>query len=207
MRLVQRSCFYSTLAVVQRLSSGVGPAGLELDSSRSGRLWKPSLRAAEVDVAPRYEASDAARRAGAAAHHAGVLRKVDLALSAPSVPADELAEALHAARPLFAPASWAALSEQVEAAARHVQATMGVPNVLVTIGKGGSVLYGPGGGEPLRQPAFPASKVVDTTGAGDCFRGTFAASLSSETRGAPRAGDTSPPRWAMSARETSSSRR
>ena len=72
--------------------------------------------------------------------------------------------------------------EQVEAAARHVQATMGVPNVLVTIGKGGSVLYGPGGGEPLRQAAFPASKVVDTTGAGDCFRGTFAASLAASVK-------------------------
>ena len=53
-----------------------------------------------------------------------------------------------------------------QAEARRGTAAMGVPNVLVTIGKGGSVLYGLGG-EPATG-RLPASKVVDTTGAGDC---------------------------------------
>lgn len=34
-----------------KLASGVGPPGLELDGSRSGRLWKPGLKGAGIDRA------------------------------------------------------------------------------------------------------------------------------------------------------------
>ena len=64
---------------------------------------------------------------------------------------------------------------EIAAAAAALQAR-GVPNVLVTVGAGGSVLFS-GTGVPLRQPCFPAAEVVDTTGAGDCFRGAFACAL------------------------------
>lgn len=102
-----------------RLASGVGPAGLELDNSRSGRLWKPSLRAAGID-APRYEASSAASIAGRD-FHANVLLRVAAALEAASdadeeaveASFDALAETLHAARPLYA--SWPSMEERVEA--------------------------------------------------------------------------------------------
>jgi ribokinase len=50
----------------------------------------------------------------------------------------------------------------------------GARNVIVTLGRAGSVWVG--AGEPLRQPAFPV-EAVDTVGAGDCFCGVFAASL------------------------------
>lgn len=66
---------------------------------------------------------------------------------------------------------------EVSAAAKHVQTKFGVPHILVTVGKDGSMLFSKDTVEPLRQPAFTAKEVVDTTGAGDCFRGTFAASL------------------------------
>jgi ribokinase len=50
----------------------------------------------------------------------------------------------------------------------------GVRNLLVTLGRKGSLLAGPDG--LVRQEAF-AVKSVDTVGAGDCFCGVFAASL------------------------------
>lgn len=87
-----------------RLASGIGPAGLELDSSRSGRLWKPSLRAVGIDGA-RYEASDPARSRGAS-FHAGALERVQCAFDAAAEhqggsAVDALAEELHASRPVF----------------------------------------------------------------------------------------------------------
>lgn len=90
---------------------------------------------------------------------------------------------------------------EVAAAAAALQRDAGVPFVLVTVGAGGSVLFGVaseptsapsgGGGAPLRQPCFPAPCVVDTTGAGDCFRGAFAAALAGDRGlvvGSPKAG-------------------
>lgn len=92
-----------------KLVSGVGPAGLELDSSKSGRIWKPSLRAAGID-APRYDGASAS-----SGHHHDVLRRVETALQALGERADALAECLHAAKPVYQPASWTELCEQVDA--------------------------------------------------------------------------------------------
>mgnify|MGYP006135929285 CR=1 FL=1 len=57
------------------LASGVGPAGLELDSSRSNRLWKASLRPFGIE-APRY-VPPAELDAG---WHAEIVRRVEAAL-------------------------------------------------------------------------------------------------------------------------------
>lgn len=61
--------------------------------------------------------------------------------------------------------------DQVKVAAEHVMA-MGVKSVLVKLGADGCLLL-PGSGEPVRQLAFKAAKVVDTTGAGDCFTASY----------------------------------
>lgn len=52
----------------------------------------------------------------------------------------------------------------------------GVGHVLVKLGASGSLLSSPGAA-PVRQPAFRAPAVVDTTGAGDCFTAAFAVGL------------------------------
>jgi ribokinase len=80
---------------------------------------------------------------------------------------------------------------EVATAAAALQRDAGVPNVLVTVGSGGSMLFSTTSAEPLRQPCFPAPCVVDTTGAGDCFRGAFAAALAGNSgllSGGPKAG-------------------
>lgn len=64
-----------------------------------------------------------------------------------------------------------------EAAA--LQAALGqppVPAMLVTMGAAGAEYRDLAAGTVLRQPAFPVAP-VDTTGAGDCFAGSFAAAL------------------------------
>jgi ribokinase len=66
--------------------------------------------------------------------------------------------------------------EQVLVAAAALQAR-GVRTVLVKLGPLGSLLVPPPPEKPLRQPAFQASQVVDTTGAGDCFTAAFAVAL------------------------------
>lgn len=60
---------------------------------------------------------------------------------------------------------------QVEIAARALQ-KKGVTNVLTTLGAEGSVLLR-GDDAPVWQPSYKVDKVVDTTGAGDCFRAAF----------------------------------
>ncbi|RLN87635.1 hypothetical protein BBJ28_00019691 [Nothophytophthora sp. Chile5] len=59
------------------------------------------------------------------------------------------------------------------AAARFLQ-SQGANNVLVTLGLDGSVLVPGDGSEVLHQRCFQVDSVVDTTGAGDCYRGAFA---------------------------------
>ncbi|KAK9867493.1 hypothetical protein WJX84_011453 [Apatococcus fuscideae] len=61
--------------------------------------------------------------------------------------------------------------EQVEAAAQKLR-EQGVEQVLVKLGSEGSLLVGPEG--TLYQPIVKADKVVDTTGAGDCYTAAFA---------------------------------
>jgi ribokinase len=76
-------------------------------------------------------------------------------------------------------------NEQVRAAAaslqqQHHQAHKGAPtaaglHILLTLGERGSMLLLPDG-SVLQQAALPA-QCVDTTGAGDCFRGAFVAAF------------------------------
>ncbi|XP_010247420.1 PREDICTED: uncharacterized protein LOC104590447 [Nelumbo nucifera] len=53
---------------------------------------------------------------------------------------------------------------------------MGVKQILVKLGAKGSALFIEGE-EPIRQPIISASKVIDTTGAGDTFTAAFAVAL------------------------------
>jgi len=67
--------------------------------------------------------------------------------------------------------------QQIVAAARHLQ-KKGVKNVLVTLGSDGALLLDDTG-NVIRQAScpVPGGKVVDTTGAGDCFRAAFTVAL------------------------------
>ncbi|CEG49213.1 ribokinase [Plasmopara halstedii] len=62
------------------------------------------------------------------------------------------------------------------AAARYLQ-KQGAKNVLVTLGSDGSVMVPVHHSKIVHQKSFTALKVVDTTGAGDCYRGAFAVAL------------------------------
>jgi len=69
--------------------------------------------------------------------------------------------------------------DEILLAAKKLQ-EYGVNKVLVTLGKDGSMVLMESG-EVIRQGALPlydGGRVVDTTGAGDCFRGAFAVALS-----------------------------
>lgn len=62
------------------------------------------------------------------------------------------------------------------AAARFLQ-DQGAKNVLVTLGSDGSVFVPTDGALLVYQKCFKVEKVVDTTGAGDCYRGAFAVAI------------------------------
>ncbi|XP_043702448.1 ribokinase [Telopea speciosissima] len=62
--------------------------------------------------------------------------------------------------------------EQINHAVAKCQ-EMGVKQVLVKLGEKGSALFVEGE-EPIRQPMISASRVLDTTGAGDTFTAAFA---------------------------------
>jgi ribokinase len=65
--------------------------------------------------------------------------------------------------------------EQVSTAAKQVQKQYGVENILITLGERGSRLFlASASPEVLSEPAEKVANVVDTTGAGDCFRAAFA---------------------------------
>ena len=72
---------------------------------------------------------------------------------------------------------------QVIAAARHLQA-QGVGTVLVKLGARGCLLVRPDG-STLHQGVFPV-RVVDTTGAGDCFTATYTVAMLSGMNEADR---------------------
>ena len=101
-----------------KLASGVGPAGLEMDNSKSGRIWKPSLRQVGID-APRYS-SDAADQE----YHADILQRVETALAflSQSDKVDDLYEMLRASRPCFSPQRWQSVVEAVGSAAEESDA-------------------------------------------------------------------------------------
>jgi ribokinase len=66
---------------------------------------------------------------------------------------------------------------EVELAAQALR-SWGVKNVLVKLGERGSAMFAEDG-SVIRQNAIhvPAEKIVDTTGAGDCFTAAFAVSM------------------------------
>jgi len=64
-------------------------------------------------------------------------------------------------------------SSEAEVAARKLQDTMNVPQILVTLGALGSLLVRKGEKDALFVPAKKV-KAIDTTGAGDCFLGALA---------------------------------
>ncbi|KAE8884193.1 hypothetical protein PF005_g21814 [Phytophthora fragariae] len=64
-------------------------------------------------------------------------------------------------------------TDDAVATARFLQ-EQGAKNVLVTLGSDGSVFVPADGSELVHQKCFKVDKVVDTTGAGDCYRGAFA---------------------------------
>lgn len=66
--------------------------------------------------------------------------------------------------------------EQVERAA-EVLLSLGVKSVLVKLGSDGSLLLPGTGHASIRQQAFKAPIVVDTTGAGDCFTAAYGVAL------------------------------
>lgn len=63
--------------------------------------------------------------------------------------------------------------DQISNAARSLQRS-GVDEVLVTVGSRGSFLFDSDGSTVFHQPSFNVDNVVDTTGAGDCFRAAYA---------------------------------
>ncbi|CAA7408444.1 unnamed protein product [Spirodela intermedia] len=65
--------------------------------------------------------------------------------------------------------------EQISQAVRRCH-EMGVKKVLVKLGSKGSALFVEGK-EPIRQPIIEASRVLDTTGAGDTFTAAFGVAL------------------------------
>jgi ribokinase len=69
-------------------------------------------------------------------------------------------------------------NEDVAKAAQHVL-SLGVENVLVKLGSRGSIMFTKNG-DVIQQSVFPVAKekIVDTTGAGDCFTAAFSVGLS-----------------------------
>mmetsp|Transcript_43494 Transcript_43494/g.85144 ORF Transcript_43494/g.85144 Transcript_43494/m.85144 type:complete len:319 (+) Transcript_43494:31-987(+) len=66
-------------------------------------------------------------------------------------------------------------NDQIIVACKKLQ-KLGVKNVLVTLGTRGSIFVNESG-RVYQAPSFKAAKVVDTTGAGDCYRAAFAVYL------------------------------
>ena len=65
-----------------------------------------------------------------------------------------------------------ASDDEVKKAAGAVQKKFGVKNILITLGERGSILFLENGSiESQQATKVEADKIVDTTGAGDCFRG------------------------------------
>ena len=95
------------------LASGVGPGGLEIDGSYSGRIWKPSLKLVGIDR-PRYEQQQQPGTQRSAEEHAAMQSAAETALCRLAPPeAEALARKLEAACPAYA--TWAAASGGVGA--------------------------------------------------------------------------------------------
>ena len=104
------------------LAQGVGPKTLELDRSRSGRLYKPALRG--VLSTPALAPYSAAEAGGGAEGHAHMLAAVEAALGRAARcgrgEADALAAELMQCTPAFS--NWDAAAEALAAAAAAAEA-------------------------------------------------------------------------------------
>ena len=75
--------------------------------------------------------------------------------------------------------------EDVEVAARDLLAKCSGAVLVKRGAKGSMLIRNDPDGFTLLQPAVPAGRVVDTTGAGDCFTAAFAVALVAATEGSP----------------------
>ena len=100
------------------LAQGVGPKTLELDRTRSGRLYKPAIRNIIGDLSATVYTSTECTASGGTAAHANMLSAVESALSRAaqqcSGVADALAKALLLCSPVFS--RWPAASGVLDAA-------------------------------------------------------------------------------------------
>ena len=100
------------------LAQGVGPKTLELDRSRSGRLYKPALRGVIAASAAEPYSPEACAAAGGPSAHAHMLAEVEASLARAArrscAEADSLAAALLRCTPIFA--RWTAATSAVAAA-------------------------------------------------------------------------------------------
>ncbi len=165
----------------------VGPDGenqIAVASGANGALAVAHVEAALADLRPRpgdvclvgFEVPLLVVRAAAAAAHAA---GATLIVNPAPAPAAGLDDGLCRLGPILTPnrgeaAALTRASDPAEAA-RLLAARTGAA-VVVTLGAEGALIIEPDGSPPR---AIPASEVtpVDTTGAGDAFNGTLAASL------------------------------
>ncbi|GGM77187.1 ribokinase [Thermopolyspora flexuosa] len=124
--------------------------------------------------------NEGSRKAGLAAldiaRRAQMTISVDCASAAPleRTGAEPFLEWTHGAKLLFANADQARVltgREDPEAAVKVLTAWF--PQVVIKLGKDGSLWYGGNRSEPVKVPAEPIERVVDGTGAGDAFTAGF----------------------------------
>ena len=156
----------NTIAVASGANAMFSDNGIDFQRPPRGETWI-SLFQNEVP-------QDATERLIVRAHEAGHVVLWNLAPTLSRRPSDasfRAADYLICNRNELA--AIAGASENPEEAAR-IPLAWGVANVIVTLGREGSVWVGPKG--LVRVEAF-AVNAVDTVGAGDCFCGVLAASL------------------------------
>lgn len=138
-------------------------------------VWPPEELPADALISGRLLLVDcqetaASARAARLAREAGVPTIIDVEKVRPGI-----AELLQHIDAIIAAQEFPAAftgHEQIGRAIRIMARELGAPLVCVTLGHEGSLAFC--GGREIRTPAFPVD-CVDTTGAGDAFRGGFAA--------------------------------
>lgn len=72
--------------------------------------------------------------------------------------------------------------ELAQKAIKPLAETVGSKNIIITLGKNGSIYYSPESNDSGSIPANKVDRIVDTTGAGDTFLGSFSSKIAT---GAP----------------------